>query len=238
MTDDILKPALVLKVLQSKILLSDNPQVNILIREFLDAGKDDGFTVSEVVTLLSRFQKRKLIKIIDIFTTREAVAMVDLATLAGSLMRENYNYNELEENQYSERSGFGCQVNAAFYDYLQKFLTDNTEAETILTLNPKLKQVLSPVENVLKLEIVFQEKPFVWYCPIDRSKVGEIKNKEDIERYLKDFARGSYPSCKDRRHKNRFWVTEKTISFGTLPMMLGDVFTEKVRETEKPSTQV
>jgi len=224
MTDDILKPALVLKVLQNKVLLSDSPQINVLLREFLDAAEKGNFTLGEVITLLNRFQKRKLIKVTDIFTTRQAVAMIDLtASLAGSLMHENYNYNELEENQYSERSGFGCAVNPDLYGYIEKFLADNSDAATILTLNPKLQKLLSPTAATLKLDIVLQDK-FVWHCPIDRSFVGEITSKADLERYLNDFSAGKYPGCKDRRHKNRFWVDGNTITFGTLPLLLSEVF--------------
>lgn len=224
MTDDVLKPALVLKVLQNKVLLSDSPQVNVLVREFLDA-KKDSFTLGEVVTLLNRFQKRKLIKVTGIFTTREAVAVIDFGSMLSSLsIHENYNYKELEENQYSERSGFGCTVKPELYGYIEKFLADNPDAATVLTLNPKLQKLLIPTENVLKLDVVFQDK-FAWHCPIDRSFVGEITSKADVERYLKDFAAGNYPRCKDRRHKNRFWIDGNAITFGTLPLSLDEVFT-------------
>lgn len=237
MTDDVLKPALVLKVLENKILLSDSQQINVLMRDFLEVVKQDGLKINEVATLLSRFQRRKLIKVIEIFTAREAetVAVLDIASLVGTTIHKNYDLGELEANLYSERTGFVCQINSDFCDYLQKFLADNKEAETVLTFNPKLQEILLPLENILKLDVIFQEKPFIWHCPVDRSKVGEIKSKEDVERYLKDFAQGKYPSCLDRRHKNKFWVTDKTISFGTLPLAFEDIFAAKQQEVKKPA---
>ncbi len=231
MTDDVLKPALALQVLQNKILLSDSQQIHVLMRDFLEAGNGQSLKVSDVATLLGRFQRDKVIKILEIFSARDTTTVVDIVRAVG--IRDNYNLNNLEENYYTERTGFVCQVSASFCEYLQKFLTENTEAKTTLNFNPKLRQILVSLENAVNLDGLFQDKPFAWHCPIDRSKVGEIKSKEDLGKYLKEFTQGKFPSCKDRRHKNRFLIEGNTISFGTLPMKLEDIMVTKAQETEQ-----
>lgn len=218
------KEAFILKTLHDKVVFSQSSHVSFFLQELITT--KTGLAVSEVVSILARFQKLGLINIEDIRlpANEPTNSLLQLPSIFQSVVK--YDTGNLENNLLESKHQIILDVAVSFAVYYQKFFEKNDISnESVESLHTILESKIP--EDTLNT-------PISWFCPLCRSKVGPSNIKKTIREYLKDFRQKRFPKCKDRAHRSMFSLQEgNKITISTIPFEVQSIQGNEALDEQK-----